>query len=532
MATWKKVIVSGSSAELSALSLDTALPVGSGGTGASTLTDGGILLGSGTGAITALGQATNGQIPIGSTGGDPVLSTITGGANITVTNGAGSITIAASGLGSGTVQSVSATGNENGITLTSDGDSVNPTLTLGGALANVANSQLSNSSIHIGDTSIALGATGSSVDGLTLTDAVVSGSFSGSFVGVTNLPDLTDGNGIADFTYDGSATATVAVEADGSTLSVGSGGVKVADAGITATQIATSVAGAGLAGGGGTALSVNVDNSSIEINTDTLRVKAGGISNAMIAAGAVTSASIAADAVDTVHIADDAIESAQIADNAVALGTQTTGNYVATLGSGTGVTIGSNTGEGSSPTIAVDYGADANTAVQGNTSLTVQGTTNEIEVTNGSITLGDGGTVTVGLPNDVTIGQDLTVSRDLVVSRNLTVAGTASFQHTEDLDVADRFIRLASGSTTNGDGGIAVQQTAAGVTEVFAYDSAQTRWGVTGSFDPSTNTVAPDAFMSAVVVGSGGDAAGGVVAKYQKAGNMFVSASGDIYIYS
>ena len=533
MATWKKVIVSGSSAELSALSLDTALPVGSGGTGASTLTDGGVLLGSGTGAITALGQATNGQLVIGSTGGDPVLGTITGGSNISVTNGAGSITIAATGLGSGTVQSVGGQGSVNGITLTGT-VTTSGSITLGGTLANVANSQLSNSSIHIGDTSIALGATGSSVDGLTLTDAVVTGSFSGSFSGVTNLPDLTDGNGIADFTYDGSSAATVAVEADGSTLSVGSGGVKVADAGITATQIATSVAGDGLAGGGGTALSVNVDDSSIEINTDTLRVKAGGISNAMIAAGAVTSASIAADAVDTVHIADDAIESAQIADNAVALGTQTTGNYVATLGSGTGVTIGSNTGEGSSPTIAVNYGSDANTAVQGNTTLEVLGTTNEITVTGGgSAALGGGNrSITVALPDDVTIGQDLTVSRDLVVNRNLTVAGTASFQHTEDLDVADRFIRLASGSTTNGDGGIAVQQTAAGVTEVFAYDSAQTRWGVTGSFDPSTNTVAPDAFMSAVVVGSGGDVFGDVVAKYQKAGNMFVSASGDIYIYS
>ena len=48
-------------------------------------------------------------------------------------------------------------------------------------------------------------------------------------------------NGIADFTYDGSATATVAVEADGSTLSVGGSGVKVADAGITATQLQTSL---------------------------------------------------------------------------------------------------------------------------------------------------------------------------------------------------------------------------------------------------------------------------------------------------
>ena len=72
MASWKKIIVSGSAAQLASLSLDTALTVANGGTGASSLTDGGILLGSGTAAITALGQATNGQIPIGSTGADTV----------------------------------------------------------------------------------------------------------------------------------------------------------------------------------------------------------------------------------------------------------------------------------------------------------------------------------------------------------------------------------------------------------------------------------------------------------------------------
>ena len=70
------------------------LGVASGGTGATTLTDGGVLLGSGTSAITALGQATNGQLVIGSTGADPVLATLTAGANITITEGAGSITIA------------------------------------------------------------------------------------------------------------------------------------------------------------------------------------------------------------------------------------------------------------------------------------------------------------------------------------------------------------------------------------------------------------------------------------------------------
>ncbi len=70
------------------------LNVARGGTGASSLTDGGILLGSGTGAITALGVATNGQIPIGDNSTDPVLATITGTSNeITVTNGAGTITL-------------------------------------------------------------------------------------------------------------------------------------------------------------------------------------------------------------------------------------------------------------------------------------------------------------------------------------------------------------------------------------------------------------------------------------------------------
>jgi hypothetical protein len=68
--------------------------VNEGGTGAATLTDGGILLGSGTGAVTALGVATNGQIPIGDGTTDPVLATVTGTANeLTVTNGAGSITL-------------------------------------------------------------------------------------------------------------------------------------------------------------------------------------------------------------------------------------------------------------------------------------------------------------------------------------------------------------------------------------------------------------------------------------------------------
>ncbi len=73
---------------------DNDLDVAAGGTGVSTLTDGGILLGQGTGDIVALGVAANGEIPIGDGTTDPVLGTITATASETeVTNGAGSITI-------------------------------------------------------------------------------------------------------------------------------------------------------------------------------------------------------------------------------------------------------------------------------------------------------------------------------------------------------------------------------------------------------------------------------------------------------
>jgi hypothetical protein len=80
--------------DLAASSITGTLAVGDGGTGATTLTDGGILLGSGTGAVTATAQPTNGQLLVGSTGVDPVLATLSGTASeIDITNGAGSITV-------------------------------------------------------------------------------------------------------------------------------------------------------------------------------------------------------------------------------------------------------------------------------------------------------------------------------------------------------------------------------------------------------------------------------------------------------
>ena len=136
-------------------------------------------------------------------------------------------------------------------------------------------------------------------------------------------------------------------------------------------------------------------------------------------------------------------------------------------------------------------------------------------------------------------GAKLTLTGDLFVSHNLTVQGTASFQHTEDLDVADRFIRMASGSTSNGDGGIAVQQTSPTDTEGFGYDSATSRWGVTSSFDASQNALAPAAFMPVAINGTDNNPTSNSVAnetRYKKAGNIYIDTNatmeeGGVWIY-
>jgi hypothetical protein len=95
---------------------------------------------------------------------------------------------------------------------------------------------------------------------------------------------------------------------------------------------------------------------------------------------------------------------------------------------------------------------------------------------------------------------------------------------------------LASGSDSAGDGGIIIQQddpNGEAYGEAFAFDGLSSlRWGVTSSMHATGSSFTPDAFMSTVVVGSGGNLPSSAPSKYQKAGNIFTSASGDIYIYS
>ena len=196
---------------------------------------------------------------------------------------------------------------------------------------------------------------------------------------------------------------------------------------------------------------------------------------------------------------------------------------------------GSYQGDGSdltgiATTLTVDGDSGTSPVSLTDDDLQILGTTNEIVT---AVTkVGTDVKATISLPDDVTIGNDITITRDALIQRNLTVRGTASFEATADLNIADRFIGLASGSAATGDGGINIQQGANGRGEGFGFENSVSRWGVTSSFDPLGNTITPDAFMTVNVSDGSANDPTAIAARYQKNGNIFIGNTGDIWIYS
>ena len=96
-------------------------------------------------------------------------------------------------------------------------------------------------------------------------------------------------------------------------------------------------------------------------------------------------------------------------------------------------------------TVAGDSGSNA---VDLGDTLTIEGTANEIE------TSVSGDTITVGLPDDVTVGNNLTVTGDL------TVNGTTTTLATTNSTVTDTLIELGNGitGTPGNDSGIVIER--------------------------------------------------------------------------
>ena len=175
MASWKKVIVSGSAAALSSLTLDTALPVAQGGTGATSLTDKAVLISqdSSTDTINSLALTGNGEIVVGGTGGPAVEAAAdVAGTGLTAVVGDGTLAI-----------NVDAAQTQ----ITSVG-----TLGAGAISSGFGNFDNGTSTLNTGNTT---------VDNFTNNSAVASSHFTGSFSG--------------SYTGDGSNLSGIALDIDG-----------------------------------------------------------------------------------------------------------------------------------------------------------------------------------------------------------------------------------------------------------------------------------------------------------------------------
>ena len=116
----------------------------------------------------------------------------------------------------------------------------------------------------------------------------------------------------------------------------------------------------------------------------------------------------------------------------------------------TGTVVGNVDFDGSGDvSISTTLGADAvalGTNTTGNYAASIAGTTNEVEVTG---TAGEGTAFTVGLPDDVTVGNDLTVTNNLAVTGTSTLTGDVTTSGAVALNGAAQAFEIEATSTGN-----------------------------------------------------------------------------------
>lgn len=158
----------------------------------------------------------------------------------------------------------------------------------------------------------------------------------------------------------------------------------------------------------------------------------------------------------------------------------------------------------------------------GSETLSVVGTADEVTAT------ASGQTITIGLPDNVTIAQNLTVGGDL------NVQGSVTNINTTNLDVEDAFILLNSGSAATGDSGFifggsnGTAQSGAGLIWDASYNSNDGRLAVVADMaSNATGAQTPAYHVAGVFEGNLADAA---TAQADHVGNIRVDG-GDIFIY-
>ena len=235
-------------------------------------------------------------------------------------------------------------------------------------------------------------------------NSIISGSFSGSYIG--------DGSGLSGVAASFPTTPGTAPDINFKYYTQNGAAQSVYT---TQTDLAVGLAGLGLSASSGR-LDVNSGSLVAYYTGSTFSKVSGDIT--------ITSAGVAAIG-SGVIVNADINASAAIAVSKLAASTisgVTLGNNLNALTLGNGLTGTSYNGS-SAVTAAVSYGSTANTAVQGNTTITLNGTTNEIDVTGTAAqALGGSPSYTVGLADSITGTR--TFTGDIVTTGDLLISGS------------------------------------------------------------------------------------------------------------
>ena len=168
--------------------------------------------------------------------------------------------------------------------------------------------------------------------------------------------------------------------------------------------------------------------------------------------------------------------------------------------------------------ITVSDGSNSTARALGDT-LTIQGTANEVTVTESS------GTVTVALPDDVTIGNDLTVNG------NLNVVGTAVTFSAETTRIEDRILELglvngaAPSSATTWDLGVAFNYNNSGAKKAGVVWLNNGFMAMLSELAESSDTGNADPQITATAYAP--IAAGGLYLGGEASGNHIINSSGE-----
>ena len=492
MASWKKVIVSGSAAELSSLTLDTQLPVAQGGTGATSLTDGGVLLGSGTGAITATAVLADGEMLVGDGTTDPAIES---GATLRTS------------IGVGTGDSPQFTD----LTLTG-GD-----ITLTGAATDIDVIDNNSSALSIDASGKAgileIDSTNSKEQVKMSGGLFLSGNMTASAGTVSASAFIGDGSGLtniaaADLDIDAfDAFSGVPHATDDEFLISDAGTEKRATMTMVANGAFALVSGdATVAAGGALTIAADSVENSMLANIARGSVKVGGASNAPTDLDAKGDGKIlVGDGTDIASVAVSG-DVALANDGAVTIQANAVeGSMLNSNVAGTGLDYGSNQ-------LSVDV-SDFMTNGSNNRILTATGT--------------DGQNAEANLTFD---GSTLSVDGAVTITGNLQVNGSQTAISSSNLLIADRFALFNSGSGATGDGGFLVGSGSSGNGSAFVFDDSADRFGVQIdtqlAHDATTST--PEAYTSLYVLNANTGSA-----TYAVKGNLKIDDSnGDIYIYS